>query len=174
MSDLINYDAAVDRFQKTLKINTLPLNSWDFYGTCFDKILNSNNDIKLLLNLAESNRWNFNTLNFEEELIDKEHTIVVTDVDLHIVYASQNIWEMNRYRPEEIIGQKPKIFQGEKTCKKALKVVSDSIKNQKPFEVIIVNYRKDGTTYNCHIQGQPIFNKTGKIINFIAFEKEVA
>ncbi|MBQ4913226.1 PAS domain-containing protein [Maribacter sp. MMG018] len=174
MYDLINYDNALDRFQKTLKINSLPLTSWDFYGTSFDRVLKSNHDIKLLLDLAENNRWAFNTISFEEELINKEHTIVVTDTDLHIVYASQNIWEMNRYHPEEIIGQKPKIFQGKKTCKKTLKVVSNSIRNQKPFEVVVLNYRKDGSTYNCHIHGLPIFNKAGEIVNFIAFEKEVA
>ncbi|MFT5737705.1 MAG: hypothetical protein ACI9SG_002055, partial [Maribacter sp.] len=32
----------------------------------------------------------------------------------------------------------------------------------------------DGSTYNCWINGQPVFNKKGKLINFIAFEREVA
>lgn len=174
MYDLINYDNALDRFQKTLKINSLPLTSWDFYSPYLDIISESNHDINVLQSLCDKNRWAFNSLRFKEELIDKEHTIVVTDLDLRIVYASQNIWKMNRYRPEEIVGQKPKIFQGEKTCKEALRVVSNSIKSQKPFKVELVNYRKDGSTYNCQIYGQPIFNKAGEIVNFIAFEKEVA
>jgi len=174
MTNLLNYDNALHKFYKTLKINNLPINSWDFYGTHFDKNCKSSSDIKSLLQLAKNNSWAFNESIFEQELIDKEHTIVVTDADLRIVYASQNIWDMNRYCSEEVIGQKPKMFQGEKTCKTSLKVISNAIKKREPFEAKIINYRKDGSTYNCWIQGQPVFNKIGEVVNFIAFEKEVA
>jgi PAS domain S-box-containing protein len=174
MNNLLNYDNALYKFYKTLKTNSLPISSWDFYSSFFDKSCKSSSDVKCLLQLAKNNSWVFNEAILEQELIDKEHTIVVTDSELRIVYASQNIWKMNRYRPDEIIGKKPNMFQGVNTCRKSLNYISKAIKEQKPFETTIVNYRKDGEPYNCWIKGEPIYNIEGKVINFIAFEKEVA
>ncbi|MGB3150000.1 MAG: PAS domain-containing protein [Maribacter sp.] len=174
MEDIRNYDDAVVKFHKTLNLNSLPLSSWDFYSQFFDKTCNIAEDIKSLSQFAQNNAWAFDTQIFEEELKNKEHVIVVTDTSLKIVYATQNIWEMNRYIPSQIIGNKPKMFQGEKTCKNSLKLISKAVKEKKPFETTILNYRKDGSTYKCWIKGQPVYNLAGDVINFIAFEKEVA
>ncbi len=174
MEELRNYDDAVVKFHKTLKFNSLPLTSWDYYAPFFEKTCSVAEDINSLSQLALNNAWDFDTLIFEEELKAKEHVIVVTDAHLNIVYATQNMWDMNRYHPKQIIGNKPKMFQGEKTCKNSLKVISNAVRERKPFEAIIVNYRKDGSTYNCWIKGQPILNTAGEVINFIAFEREVA
>lgn len=175
MEDMKNYDDAVIRFHKTLKLSSIPpLASWDFYAQFFDNTCKLSEDVKSLSTIAKNNSWSFDNDIFEEQLKDKEHVIVVTDANLNIVYATQNIWQMNRYRPEQIIGQKPKMFQGEKTSAASLKVISNAIKAKKPFETTVVNYRKDGSTYNCWIQGQPVFNKKGEVVNFIAFEREVA
>ncbi len=174
MESLRNYDDAVVKFHKGLKFNALPLSSWDFYAQTFDESCKIEYDLNSLKQLAQNNAWDFNAPSFEEKLKSKEHVIVVTDVQLNIVYATQNIWDMNRYHPNEIIGRKPKIFQGEKTCKNSLQIISNAVKQKKSFETTIINYRKDGSQYNCWIKGQPIFNTSGEVINFIAFEKEVA
>lgn len=171
MNDLLNYDNALYKFYKKLKINSLPISSWEFYSSFFDKNCKASSDVSTLLNLAKRNSWVFSESVLEQELITKNHTIVVTDAALRIVYASQNIWEMNRYHPNEVIGQQPKMFQGKKTCKASLKAISNAVKNKEPFEETILNYRKDGSTYNCWIHGQPIFNKAGEVVNFIAFER---
>ncbi len=174
MEELKNYDDAVIKFNKTLKFNTLPLTSWDYYAQFFEKTCNTAEDLKSLGQLAENNAWDFDSLIFEEQLEAKKHVIVVTDANLNIVYATKNIWEMNRYHPKQIIGNKPKMFQGEKTCRNSLKIISNAVREKKPFETTVLNYRKDGSTYNCWIKGQPILNKSGEVINFIAFEREVA
>ncbi len=174
MVELKNYDDAVYRFRKTLNFTTLPVNAWDFYGLHFDQSCKSSEDILSLTKLAEKNNWSIEKELFSKALEQKEHVVVVTDAALNIVYATQNIWQMNRYRPEEIIGHKPKIFQGEKTDQTTLRKISNAVRQNKPFEEHIINYRKDGETYNCWIKGQPVFNEQGTLVNFIAFEKEVA
>lgn len=174
MIELKNYDDAVERFRRKLKFNTLPVDSWDFYAQNFDKSCRSSGDVLGLTQLAAKNKWEISENIFEESIQKKNHVIVVTDTNLNIVYATQNIWQMNRYLPEEIMGKKPKIFQGEKTCQQTLKKISGAVREQRPFEENIVNYRKDGETYNCWINGRPVFNTSGELVNFIAFEKEVA
>lgn len=172
--DIGNYDDAVRKFHKSLNIKHLPIASWDFYGINFDKTCDEVNDLKSLSKLAKENSWAFNQNVIKEELQGKGHVIVITDAKLNIVYATKNIWQMNGYKPEQIIGNKPKMFQGEKTCKKSLSLISSAIKEQRSFETVVTNYRKDGSTYECWIHGQPVLDNKGEVVNFIAFEREVA
>ena len=123
--------------------------------------------------LGHMNKWNDFSL-FEKEILQKNHIVVVTDAQLKIVHASESIFEMNGYRPKEIIGKNPKMFQGKNTCKKTSQKIREAIENQEIFDEVVLNYRKDGSTYNCWIKGFPIKNRKGKVVNFIAFEREVA
>lgn len=173
MSEMKNYDAAANKFHNLLKINSLPIASWDMYASYFDDICKKYNDITVLSNLSKKNQWSY-VETFSEELLNKKHVIVVTDPQLNIVHATQNILGMNGYKPNEIIGKKPKMFQGVNTCKETSKVIRMAIENKQQFEATILNYRKDGSTYKCWIKGEPIFNKSGEVVNFIAYEKEVA
>nr|WP_299339350.1 PAS domain-containing protein [Allomuricauda sp.] len=167
------YDEAINNFYRGKEILSYPLTAMDIYSQHFDKLCQRLQDVKNLADLAEREKWGYQ-VPFKDEILKKEHVVVVTDPQLNIVYATQDIFSMNGYRPDEILGKKPKMFQGEKTCKVTAKTISGSIKKLEPFEAVITNYRKDGTTYNCWIQGGPVFDKEGKVVNFIAFEKEVA
>lgn len=173
MQEIKHYDLAANKFYGALDIKSLPIISWDLYATFFDKVCQTHSDIFLLKNLSTSNKWSYDE-KFEEELFQKEHVIVVTDPQLRIVHATRNIVHMNGYKPEEILGKKPKIFQGVDTCKETSKNIGIAIKNREPFEAVLLNYRKDGSTYKCWIKGEPVLNKSGEVVNFIAYEKEVA
>ncbi|MEO0525582.1 MAG: PAS domain-containing protein [Bacteroidota bacterium] len=173
MNEIKNYDRAVHKFYNSQKIIGLPLVSWDIFRSYFDKICKDYNDINGLTSLAEKNEWSYSAY-FDNELINKEHIIVVTDSHLNIVHATHNIYKMNGYSADEIIGKKPKMFQGKDTCLETTEYISKAVKNKVPFETVILNYRKNGSPYKCWIKGEPIFNKKGKIVNFIAYEREVA
>lgn len=173
MQEIKNYDFAANKFYGARTIKSLPLTSWDLYATFFDKVCQLNNDVFLLKNLSLSNKWSY-AEKFEEALLQKEHVIVVTDPQLSIVYASHNISKMNGYKPTEVLGKKPKMFQGSETCEETSRNIGIAVKNKEPFEAVVLNYRKDGSTYKCWIKGEPILNKSGEVVNFIAYEKEVA
>lgn len=173
MSEIKNYDKAAHKFYNTQKIVGLPIISWDVFGTYFSKLCKNYSDINLLTNLAKVNNWSY-PLKFNEELMEKERVIVVTDSHLNIVHATHNIYGMNGYTADEVLGQKPKMFQGEGTSKKTIALISKAIKNKTPFEATILNYHKNGSPYKCWIQGEPVFNKMGEVVNFIAYEREVA
>ena len=143
------------------------------FSSKFGALCKNFEEIKVLKNLAVSEKWE-DTLFFEKEILENEHIVVVTDMELNIVHASEGIFEMNGYHPEEIMGKKPKMFQGEKTCKQTALRIKNAVLEQKPFEATVLNYRKDGSTYNCWIKGIPVRNYKGKVVNFIAFEREVA
>ena len=173
MKETKEYDIAARNFYAKQEVNSLPLSSWDLFSSKFVMLCKGFDEIKLLKTIALSEKWSDHSF-FEKEILENKHIVVVTDTELNIVHASEGIFEMNGYRPEEIMGRKPKMFQGEQTCKKTANHIRNAIKEQKSFEATVLNYRKDGSTYNCWIKGLPIRNNKGKVVNFIAFEREVA
>ncbi|WP_373518787.1 PAS domain-containing protein [Pricia sp.] len=167
------YDNAAYRYYSGLDLKSLPLMSWDIYGLYFDILCKNYDDVTTLLRLSEDNNWSY-TSKFNEALLQKEQVILVTDTQLNIVHATHNIVHMNGYSPHEILGKRPKVFQGEGTSKETTGQIRKAIENRIPFEAVILNYRKDGSTYNCWLRGEPIFDTSGVLVNFIAYEKEVA
>ena len=167
--ELKEYENAVAAYVSGLNIKKMPLTSWNFYAENFERTVKILSDANLLKNIAKANSWT-QEWDLQNELYN-ETIIVVTCSKLKIVFASKNIQKMNGYRPEEVIGNSPKMFQGEATDSLISKQIGEAIINQKPFDKVVVNYKKDGSLYKCHIKGFPIFNKNGKLMNFIAFEK---
>jgi PAS domain S-box-containing protein len=78
---------------------------------------------------------------------------------------------MTGYAENEVIDKTPKMFQGPETSKIALQEIRQAIEKQLPFEKTLLNYKKNGETYDCKIQVFPIFNLKGQLCHFIAFEK---
>ncbi|MFT4831229.1 MAG: PAS domain S-box-containing protein [Psychroserpens sp.] len=168
-----HYEKAISKFYSSLELNPIPLLSWDFSLPNFSNFCKYQKDIDILDAIAAKNQWTLQP-KFKLELQEKEQIIVVTDATLKIVYATKNIFEMNGYTLNEIIGKRPKMFQGQGTDKNTISSISKAVKNQLPFEARVLNYRKDGSEYWCDIKAQPLFDQKGKVVNFIAYEREVA
>jgi PAS domain S-box-containing protein len=169
MTELLTYDKGYLNYISKFKVKKLPLICWNFYSEFIGSLYTSLNDQYQLTQIAVTHRWK--TPFQLNKMMQHDTVVVVTCPKLKIVFATQNIEQMNGYQPCEVIGKSPKIFQGEATCPVISKEISLAIQNKQPFDKIVTNYCKNGSLYYCHIQGFPVFNKTGKLVNFIAFEK---
>ncbi|MFY8127029.1 MAG: PAS domain-containing protein [Chitinophagaceae bacterium] len=148
-----------------------PLLCWDIYLDAKQRRLELATDLNAIHNMILQFNWNVIDNFIEHALLWQGSTIVITNLNAEIIFASENIFKMTGYNAQEIIGKKPTIFQGAATETNQKELIKASISNQQPFEAVLTNYKKDGTHYKCHIQGFPMFNKTGKLINFVAIEK---
>ena len=146
-----------------------PLISWDIAQEGMQRRIALQKDLAKLDMFASSNKWNTKA-QWRNGLIWEDKTIILTDPVLKIVYASENIFSMNGYSQQEVIGKTPRIFQGEKTARNELAEIRRSVKKQIAFESFIINYKKNGEIYNCHIEGYPVFNKQKELLHFIALE----
>ena len=170
--ELTDYEIALQKYYSNLESFKMPLNSWSFYSSAFQTMKNELSDVRLLQTLVVHNSWQ-QSWNFNEEFAN-DTVIVVTDASLKIVFASKNMVEMNGYLPNEVIGNSPRMFQGELTNPDISAQIGLAVRNQQPFDKVILNYCKDGSLYKCHIKGFPIFNDKGELKNFIAFENIAA
>jgi PAS domain S-box-containing protein len=156
------YDIAWAKYQKTIKRLQLPLLSWD------------------MLSLLQKELSHFNSL--QKKWIAKEnylskianHCVIVTDENLVIQFVSQEITKLTGYNSSEIIGKSPKMFQGILTSKSTRNTIQNAIAKKHPFKEVILNYRKDGTTYWCEIEAYPKFDSRNRLVHYIAFEKKAS
>jgi PAS domain S-box-containing protein len=170
MGDLKQYEKAIVKYNKELRINALPVLSSDFHYQFVKELKQALSDSRNLKDIALKNKWE----QCSEWDIDRpieDEVIVVTDAKLTIVFASQNMKKMNGYLPTEVLGKSPKMFQGEGTDSNVSSEISAAIKLQQSFEKTVLNYKKNGEIYACLIKAYPVFNIKGQLSHYIAFEK---
>ncbi len=129
-------------------------------------------DKHALEKLATLQEWRYRHY-FTSQLLEKGQTILVTNPDMEIVFASSNLIDLSGYQPKEVLGHTPALFQGAKTNNADRTKIKRSIEKQISFEVSVVNYRKNGSLYRCHIKGFPMFNRKRDLVNYIAIEREL-
>jgi len=146
-----------------------PLLSWDIISEGANRRLLLKNDLDVMHSIIGKNDWQ-STVSLDTTLVWQNKIIVITDSKLRILHATENMFAMNGYKLHEVVGNSPKMFQGEKTELSERKKIRIAVENQQSFETVITNYKKDGQLYVCKIEGYPVFNPEGELVNFIALE----
>lgn len=158
---MTNYENACAKYYSKLKLQPLPLISFEFRKDYFSETF-----------LFEKLQSKWNTKKEYLKQSQKENReLIVTDKNFKIVFVSKTIARISGYEPSEILGKSPALFQGEATSDETRQKIKTAITNLKPFKEVILNYRKNGDTYWCEIEAYPQFDKNGKFKNYIALEK---
>jgi len=168
MKEFSDYDDAVADHFKRSNIKAVPVLSWEFNHQFLETLQAVYTDFMRLEALGSDFKWQKNNWDLKSRLRDE--AILVTDKSLSIVFASHNLPLMNGYAEADVIGKTPKIFQGKETDLQTSRKIRIAVQNQQPFEETILNYKKDGSKYFCVVKGFPIFDKSGELCHFIAFE----
>jgi len=169
MVTLNNDNNVKAKYLQKLKARTIPLISWGFSVGFQVKLKMNVLDKHKISKIALEKKWKNLHWNFREKLVEK--VVLITDNQLNIVFASHNMIAMNGYTEDEVLGKTPKMFQGKETKIETSNEIREAIALQQPFVKEVMNYKKNGELYCCHIEGFPVFDKKGVLVNFIAFEQ---
>lgn len=104
------------------------------------------------------------------DTISKSVSVVITDNQRLIVWVNKQFTRMTGYSLDEVRGRKPALLQGRNTERPAVARIKESLNKKTGFHDRITNYRKNGQEYTCALTIEPIFNLSGDLTNFIAFE----
>ena len=115
------------------------------------------------------------SLSFLKVLLENSYdSIIITDCteDALIIYVNKAFNRLTGYESSEVIGKTPKILQGSATDRHVIANLTDSLKNDSPFEGQAINYRKDGTPFimNWRVLPLKIDNQTKA---WIAIQREI-
>lgn len=98
--------------------------------------------------------------------------LVLSDKAHKIIWVSDGFKDMTGYTKNFAVGKKPSFLQGEKTSTAVKTQLNNELALNHTFSGSIVNYRKNGELYLCHIKILPVYNLDEKLKYFLAFEKD--
>ncbi len=147
-----------------------PLLCWDICLEGLHRRMQLANDLKIIQKIMKEGNWCDTLVSLDNTLVWENKVIIITDTKLKIIHATENMFVMNGYTQKDVIGKSSSMFQGAKTEIIERQKIKLAVDKQTQFESIITNYKKDGSIYKCHIEGYPVFNKKGNLVNFVAFE----
>jgi PAS domain S-box-containing protein len=147
-----------------------PLMCWDFFMESHYRRMQQAESLVQLQNFAQHNDWQVKW-DLKKLLLREQRVVLVTDTAQIIQFASANMMDMNGYAVEEVIGKQPKMFQGKDSDPATRSRIRQAIIKRIPFKGHIINYRKDGSPYNCLVEEYPVWSNSGQLVHFIAFEK---
>ncbi len=104
--------------------------------------------------------------------------VMVTAADLdrpgpRIVHVNDALCRITGYRPDELIGNTPRLLQGGKTNRAVLAAMRSSLDVHRQFAGELVNYRKGGREYSVELQIAPVAGPDGKPLYWLSLHRDV-
>ncbi|CAN8266739.1 unnamed protein product [Cochlearia groenlandica] len=120
----------------------------------------------------------FNDLWVKEALDELPHNFTITDPFLSghpIVFASSGFLKMTEYSREEVVGRNGRFFQGPNTNRRSIMEIRDAIREERPIQLSLLNYRKSGSPFWMLFHMVPIFAKEdGRVVHFAAVQVPIS
>ncbi|NNM51539.1 MAG: EAL domain-containing protein [Pseudomonadales bacterium] len=119
-------------------------------------------------------RLHENKLQRLSQAIDQSvNTVVITDLDSHILYVNEAFERISGYSREEALGKNPRILQSGKTPAEVYKDLHAHLSRGESWRGEFINRRKDGSEYLEVAQISPVRQPDGEITHFMAVKEDV-
>lgn len=104
--------------------------------------------------------------------------VMITDGELdapgpRFLFVNDAICRMTGYSAEELIGQTPRILQGDRTDLAMKQKIRTELSAGRSCQVELTNYRKDGTTFEVELFIGPMYDSVGRLTNFISISRDI-
>ncbi len=113
---------------------------------------------------------------YERALAATSCGIVISDAcqaDNPIIYCNQAFLEITGYSCEEVIGRNCRFLQGRDTDPQAVETIRQSIRAGQECQVVLKNYRKDGTPFWNDLTISPVRDASGRLTHFIGVQTDI-
>lgn len=103
-----------------------------------------------------------------------DNAVIITDNKAKITWTNEAFSKVTGYQFREVAGKSPGSFlQGPETDDHAKAKMRKAIVEEKPTQVEIVNYHKNGTPFWTSIDLQPVFSQKGQLKKFIGIQYNI-
>ena len=93
--------------------------------------------------------------------------------DMPLVYVNKAFETITGYTLAETVGRNCRFLQGNEHDQAEIKQLREAIKNKKPVEVTLRNYRKSGELFYNHLLMPPLFDSNGNLLYFLGVQYDV-
>ncbi|MEB3281832.1 MAG: EAL domain-containing protein [Lyngbya sp.] len=113
----------------------------------------------------------------ERAINSASNGIIITDPnqpDNPIIYANSTVERTTGYLVSEIIGRNCRFLQKNDRNQPEINIIREAIIARKECNVIVRNYRKDGSLFWNELFISPVFNSQGQLTHFIGIQKDIS
>lgn len=112
-----------------------------------------------------------------QALIDHaEHGITIAEregEETVLLYVNEAFERLTGYSEEECLFRDCRFLQGDDRDQEARRQIRDAIEQEKPIEVTLRNYRKDGTLFWNDLTISPYFDEQEGVMYYIGVQKDI-
>jgi PAS domain S-box-containing protein len=90
-----------------------------------------------------------------------------------ILYVNSGFTHMTGYSAAEAMGRTPRLLQGTQTDPSQLAKITAALSHQKPIQVELLNYRKDGSEFWVELTVVPIADKKDRYTHWVAVQHDI-
>jgi len=117
------------------------------------------------------------TLKLQERAMSASNNgIVIADTkqkDNPIIYVNPAFEQITGYNQKEIIGQNCRFLQGKEHNQEGLNQLREALQKGKGCQVILRNYRKDGSLFWNELSISPIYNENHQLTHYIGIQSDI-
>ena len=96
-----------------------------------------------------------------------------TQPHLPLVYVNSAFTDITGYSAEEALGRNCRFLQGEDSNPLAVEEIRRGITQKQDVQVLLRNYRCDGSLFWNQLSISPVFNKAGACTHFIGIQQDI-
>ena len=100
-------------------------------------------------------------------------SVMITGVDGTIEYVNAYYEQLTGYGREDVLGTKPRLLRIEEQDAAFYRELWETITSGGTWRGVLVNRKKDGTTYSEEQTVSPIYGDAGEIVNFVAVGRDI-
>ena len=101
---------------------------------------------------------------------------IVSNPRIHdnpIIMCNKAFVELTGYNEQEILGRNCRFLSGKDTNPQHTQLIVNAVRNHEPVLVEILNYKKDGTSFQNALMIAPIFDDGGELAYFLGSQMEL-
>jgi PAS domain S-box-containing protein len=131
-------------------------------------------NLHLKREIAERTRAEKDNLQLKFAIEQAAEGIVITDIDSVIEYVNPAFLSFTGYSREEVIGQRTSILKSGRQSQEFYRNLWDTCLSGKVWKGKLFNKRKDGSVFEEELIISPIWDKEGKLVNFVAITRDIS
>jgi PAS domain S-box-containing protein len=114
-------------------------------------------------------------LELRRQLDSINSSVVVTDAkqaDMPIVWVNRSFEKLTGYPASQAIGRNCRFLQNQQRSQPAAGKLREAIARHQSCQVILTNFRRDGTEFSNDMFVSPLYDKDGELTHYVGFLRE--
>jgi two-component system, cell cycle sensor histidine kinase and response regulator CckA len=102
--------------------------------------------------------------------------VVITDPNQEenpIIFVNPAFTMLTGYSAAESLGRNSRFLFGDRTDPNVVREIDSAVSSRRSYVCTLVAYRKDGSTFWNHLSINPIFDGSGRLVNFVELQTDV-